>query len=163
MNEKLFNFVNKRIKDSYLSKDIVQNVFIKVFLNIESLKNKDKVVSWIFQITRNEINDYFRKQKFDTPDVEIYEIEKEDDNLTGEFSKCMLPMIDLLPEKYKEAIILSEINNLSQKDLAKQLNISYSGAKSRVQRGREQLKSSLYKCCNISADKYGNIIDYNKK
>jgi RNA polymerase sigma-70 factor (ECF subfamily) len=86
-----------------------------------------------------------------------------DENLTTEFSICIVPMIDALPEKYKQAITLSEIEGISQKDLAKNLNISYSGAKSRVQRGREMLKSLLQECCKISTDTYGNITKYKIK
>ena len=163
MNEQLFNFVNQKVKDADLSKDIIQDVFIKVFSKIETLDNKDKIVSWIFQITRNEIINHFRKQNFKDSSKEIPELEILDENLTTEFSKCMLPMINSLPEKYREAIKLSEIDNISQKELAERLNISYSGAKSRVQRGREMLKSSLQQCCTISTDKYGNITDYKVK
>ena len=63
MNEKLFNFVNQQIKDKELSKDIVQDVFVKVFSKLSSLKNKDKLVPWIFQITRNEVTSHYRNQQ----------------------------------------------------------------------------------------------------
>ena len=162
-NEQLFNFVNQKVKNSDLSKDIIQDVFIKVFSKIDTLKNKEKIVSWIFQITRNEIITHFRNHSFKDSSEEIPELKLSDENLTSEFSKCVLPMIDSLPEKYKEAIKLSEIDNISQKELAERLNISYSGAKSRVQRGREMLKSTLLQCCSISTDKYGNITDYKVK
>jgi len=76
---------------------------------------------------------------------------------------CVKPFIEKLPEKYKSALIAAEINNVSQKELAKQLDISYSGAKSRVQRGREKLKNLLQECCNFEYDTYGNLIKSNKK
>jgi len=72
-------------------------------------------------------------------------------------------MINSLPEKYQEAIKFIEFENVSQKELASKLEISYSGAKSRVQRGRELLKSLLIQCCDVSTDKFGNVIDYRKK
>jgi len=160
MNDRLVNFVVQKVKDKELAKDIVQDVFVKVFSNISTLKNKDKIVSWIFQITRNEINTFFRNNKYETSSKELSETETPEDNLTSEFSECILPMIETLPEKYKEALKLTEINKLSQKELAVHLNISYSAAKSRVQRGREMLKTNLQGCCIISTDKYGNVIDY---
>lgn len=163
MNERLFNFVNQKVKNSDVSKDIVQDVFIKVFSKIDSLKNKDKLTSWIFQITRNEIIDFFRKQRFHESTENIKEIEFENENQTEEFSHCVLPMIDALPDKYREAVLLSEIKNISQKELAVKLDISYSGAKSRVQRGREMLKGLLEKCCTISTDVYGDVVDYQGK
>lgn len=163
LNKALINFINQKVKNKEIAKDINQDVFVKVFSKIDTLKNKDKIIPWIYQITRNEINTYFRKQKFNSEIAVVEEVEILDKNLTAEFSKCMLPMINSLPEKYKEAIKLSEIENLSQKELALRLNISYSGAKSRVQRGREMLKKSLQQCCTISTDVYGNITDFQEK
>ncbi|HHB79782.1 MAG TPA: RNA polymerase sigma factor SigZ [Saprospiraceae bacterium] len=160
LNEQLYRFVDSKIKDKELSKDIIQDVFVKVFSNIGNLKNQDKLISWIYQITRNEIVTYFRKNKIQFSKDEIPEHQPEDKNLTSEFSICIEPMIDLLPEKYKEALLLSEIKNISQKELAEQLGISYSAAKSRVQRGRVMLKDLLMQCCEISTDPYGNITDY---
>ena len=160
LNSQLFNFVLSKIKDTETSKDIVQDVFVKVFSKIETLKDQEKVVSWIYQITRNEIVTYFRKNKTQLPYDEIQGQQSEEKNLTSEFSQCIEPMIDLLPEIYKEALLLSEIKNISQKELATQLGISYSAAKSRVQRGRVMLKDLLLQCCEISTDAYGNITDY---
>jgi RNA polymerase sigma-70 factor (ECF subfamily) len=48
MNERFINFVVQKVKNKELAKDIVQDVFVKVFSNIKTLKNKDKVVFWIF-------------------------------------------------------------------------------------------------------------------
>jgi len=158
-------FVSKKVKDSHATKDIIQDVFVKFHTNIGSLKDEKKVNSWIFQITRNTINDYFRNhqkttQEFTFTEKETPSLEKDEHQ---ELSKCMVPMIGLLPDKYRQAVFLSDIKGLSQKELAKQLNISYSGAKSRVQRGRQKLKSIFLECCKITTDKYGTVIDYKKR
>jgi len=71
-------------------------------------------------------------------------------------------MIEQLPDKYREAMMLTELEGMTQKDLSNQLGISFSGAKSRVQRGRGELKELLTACCHIEADHYGNTIDYHK-
>ncbi len=160
LNEALINFINQKVKNRDFSNDISQEVFIKVYSKIHSLKNQNKIIPWIYQITRNEINNHFRKQQFSAEISDLESSVSDVENLTAEFSKCILPMIDALPEKYKEAVTLSEIEGVSQKDLAVRLNISYSGAKSRVQRGREKLKDLLLACCAISYDKYGNINEY---
>lgn len=160
LNKALRNFINQKVKNSEVSKDISQDVFVKVFSKIDTLKNKDKIIPWIYQITRNEINTYFRKHEFGD-EIEISDkSEILDKNLTEDFSKCVKPMITALPLKYQEAIRMTEIEGVSQKELAKSLDISYSGAKYRVQRGREMLKSLLQECCTISTDKYGNVTDY---
>ena len=69
-------------------------------------------------------------------------------------------MIDLLPEKYAQALTMVEFQGLSQIQLAQKLNLSVSAAKSRVQRGRKMLKDNLMNCCHYEFDKYGTIISY---
>ncbi|WMX15892.1 MULTISPECIES: RNA polymerase sigma factor SigZ [unclassified Aureispira] len=159
INARLTNFVLGKVKDKDLTNDIVQDVFLKVFTKIDTLKDNNKLVSWIYQIARNEIISHFRKVKHDGwEEIEIPETKKE--TLTSELAECLHPLIDTLPDKYKEALILADIEKVPQKEIAKRLNISYSGAKSRVQRGREMLKSTLYQCCTITTDVYGDILYY---
>lgn len=68
-------------------------------------------------------------------------------------------MIDNLPEPYREAVVLTELEGLTQKELAGRLGISLSGAKSRVQRGRQQLKEMLFDCCRFEFDRRGGVVD----
>jgi RNA polymerase sigma-70 factor, ECF subfamily len=68
-------------------------------------------------------------------------------------------MIYSLPERYREALVLTEFDGLTQQELADRLNISLSGAKSRVQRGRAQLKQMLNECCTFEFDRRGKAID----
>jgi RNA polymerase sigma-70 factor (ECF subfamily) len=53
-----------------------------------------------------------------------------------------------------------EMKGLPQRELSERLAVSLSGAKSRVQRGREKLKALLLRCCQVELDKRGNILDY---
>ncbi len=162
MNDRLTNFVKGKVHDTELAEDIVQDVFLKVFSKSDTVRNKDKLASWIYQITRNEIINHFRKVTFYNPSIEIAE-EVYEETLTSEVAECVRPVIDSLPEKYREALILSDIENIPQKEIAERLNISYSGLKSRVQRAREMLKITCEQCCDISTDVYGDIIDYKVK
>lgn len=72
-------------------------------------------------------------------------------------------MIDSLPDKYKQAIMLTELGGLTQKELAQKLGMSISGAKSRVQRGRNMLREKFFECCKFQFDAYGNIVEYQHK
>lgn len=157
-------FIMSKIKDKDLTNDIMQDVFIKLHSKISTLKNQEKVKTWLFQITRNTINDHFRKQKFsvDILKTDIPE-ETERKSLNKQFLNCVHPLINKLPGKYREVLTKVELQNCSQLKLARELNISYSALKSRVQRGREILKNYFKECCNISADKYGNIISSEKR
>ncbi len=163
INLRLTEFIRSKTKDPEIAKDIVQDVFLKVFSKNEMLREPKKLVAWIYQVTRNEIIDHFRKLKNDNPNMDISETGNQEENLTGDLIDCLQPMVDTLPEKYKEALILSDLKKVSQKEIAQKLNISYSGAKSRVQRGREMLRSAYEQCCDISVDVYGDVIDYQYK
>lgn len=162
------------INDSHMADDIQQEVFIKIHEKVDSLKDDTKVKSWVLQITRNTILDYLRKKKFDTeqvhdsaacvePSIDDLVKDKSDRNLEQELIGGLNPLIESLPDKYSEAIKLVEIEGLSQVELAKKLNISVSGAKSRVQRGRQMIKDTLMNCCHYEFDKYGTVIGVHPK
>jgi RNA polymerase sigma-70 factor (ECF subfamily) len=69
------------------------------------------------------------------------------------------PFIQKLAPNYRDALLITEFQNISQKELAQKLNISYSGAKSRVQRGKEKLKELILNCCLVQTDTYGNVLN----
>lgn len=162
-HKELEGFIFSRVKEREITNDILQDVFIKIQNNIGTLKDETKLSSWIYQVTRNAINDYFRKLK---PQVEISDykaMDEQEPSNNRDLEHCLTPFINQLDDKYKEALILTEFKGYSQKQLAEKLNISYSGAKSRVQRAKEYLKNLFTDCCNIQSDKYGNVVDYEQK
>ena len=158
----LKNFIQKKVSDESASEDILQEVFRKIHVHIGQLKNDEKIESWIYQITRNTITDYYRTQKkieelpqdLSISDKTLHKI----DCKSGATS--IKAIMEGLPDPYSEALILTEFEGLTQKELAKKLGISLSGAKSRVQRGRKMLKAELEKCCSMSFDRHGTIVDY---
>jgi RNA polymerase sigma-70 factor (ECF subfamily) len=72
-------------------------------------------------------------------------------------------MVERLPGKYRQAVILTTYQGLTQKEMGKKLGLSLSGAKSRAQRAREKLKDMLMECCDFELDRFGKIIDYEPK
>jgi RNA polymerase sigma-70 factor (ECF subfamily) len=155
--QELKNFVYKKVRDKALADDIVQDVFIKVHTKLGQLKDSEKVSGWIYQITRNTITDYYRSK---SKNISSHDLDWDSDHqmLNECVSGCLQEMLLTLPEKYREAIALTEIENLSQTHLAERLNISYSGAKSRVQRARQMLREKMEEQYNIKMDAYGNVI-----
>jgi RNA polymerase sigma-70 factor (ECF subfamily) len=157
-HRKLYAFIRSKVKDTETASDLLQETFLKAQLNLSGLKDQTKLESWLYQIARNMISDFFRKQKnFSGPLPEVAE-EPADENINQHFTACLSSFIHRLPQKYKEAVRMADLENMNQGELAKKLNISYSGAKSRIQRGRALLKSYMLQCCDIVSDKYGNII-----
>ena len=165
LNTELYRFICARVNDEHLAKDILQEVFLKIQLNSNQLKNTSKLTSWVYQITRNTIFDYYRKLKKTNDNIDLIDLpENESADLDySKLSDCMNQKIDALSEKHKQAIILTALKSYSQKELAEQLKISYSGTKSRIQKAREILKESILNCPRVEADTTGKLIDYDPK
>ncbi len=159
--KELERFIFSRLKDTDITNDVLQDVFLKLHGKIDTLKNEEKIKPWLYRVTRNTIADHFREQKF-SANTDTMASESEI-NANERFAGCVQPHINKLPDIYKEALIKTEFQNYSQLQLAEELNISYSGAKSRVQRAKELLKGYFKQCCNISNDKYGNILNFDVK
>lgn len=163
----LKRFIKKRIANEQDADDIFQEIFIKIHNNIGKLMNDNNIHAWIYRITRNAITDYYRRNHHNIEIIELLEnLESSTDeelSANTEIASCLKVMVDSLPETYKQAIILTEFQNMTQRELSEKLGISISGAKSRVQRGRRMLKKMLLGCCQLEIDRRGNIIDYKHK
>ncbi len=159
---KLKQFILKHVPEQQSAEDILQDVFVKIHTHIDTLRDKRKLQSWIYQITRNAIYDYYRDRKAITGIPEILDLSEEpaDNDVERMLAASIKEMIDCLPAVYRQALILTEYEGLTQKELADQLGLSLSGAKSRVQRAREKLKEMLLVCCHLEFDRRGRIIDY---
>ena len=161
-NIKLKHFIRKRVSNDETAKDILQEVFLKIHTHIGTLRNTEKLQSWVFQIARNTIIDYYRRRKPLSQIDESLAAWEGDNDLEAkeELSDCIKEIIMALPEKYREALILTEYQGLKQKDLEKKLYLSSSGAKSRIQRGRLKIKEVLLSDCHYELDRAGITPDY---
>ena len=148
LHQELQKFIFFKVKNKQISEDILQDVFLKIQLNVHNLKDSSKLTSWVYQITRNTILDHFRKDNnlFSLESIDI--VDADNDINFSKLSDCINNKINNLPNKYKEALLLTILKDFSQIELAEYLGISYSGAKSRVQRGKEKVKTLVLNCEN---------------
>jgi RNA polymerase sigma-70 factor, ECF subfamily len=156
-SEKLKNFLLKRVNDPEIANDLLQEVFLKIHLKLPLLKEEKKVENWVFQIAYNQLNDFYRaksKNKTDHLEIDIAEPVTASDHELGD---CLVPFIESLPEVYKQAVIMSEIEGMKQKEVAEKLGISVSGAKSKIQRGRAMIKQHFVECCHFHIGKNGKL------
>ncbi len=160
----LQQFIRRRISDEATAEDVLQDVFLKIHQHVETLRDVKKLESWIYQITRNAIIDSYRSSRPTTTleAAEVLDLPEElpDDDVVSELLPCVRAMVRKLPELDRQALVLTEYRGLTQKEMAERLGLSFSGAKSRVQRAREKLKQQLLECCHFELDRRGHIIDY---
>ena len=157
LHSELVTFVHTKVKDRSTAEDIVQDVFIKVHSKSHQLKEADKITGWIFQITRNAVADHFRRA---TKNIDVANLEWDTTRhgFNDCVANCLKVLMQTMPDKYRIPLELSELEDLSQYELAQRLNISYSGARSRVQRARKMLRQKLDDLYVIKTDAYGNVI-----
>ncbi len=157
---KLGQFIAARVSDPATAEDILQDVFLKIQNRVGQLQDPAKLQGWLYLVTRNAIIDHYRTRKETTEVPESLPAEPPTGDVEIEELKAAFRrLISTLPEPYRQALVLTEFEGLTQKQMAKKLGISISGAKSRVQRGREQLKQMLLDRCAFEFDRLGRIID----
>src|SRR5690606_5978540 len=157
----LSNFIKSKIDDPSLADDILQEVSIKLFNNLERKTEIQNHKAWLYQVARNTIADHYRKNK----KIEPLNIDPE----TSENSNvCFCDLSGFviqtyLPKKYSEPLYLNDIEQKSQKEIAETLNLSLTATKSRIQRGRKKLKELITDCIDISHNSKGQITDFELK
>jgi RNA polymerase sigma-70 factor, ECF subfamily len=169
-------FIAKRVSEETEIDDILQEVFLRIHRGLDGLKDPRRIVSWVYQITRHAIIDHYRAsgRRLEMPaglgaDMELIRTMaatpviaefKDSGEYRSELAGCLRPMIDQLNKEYREALMLVELEGLTQQAAAQRIGLSLSGMKSRVQRGRRQLKRKLDECCLIQLDQRHAIADY---
>lgn len=159
----LRKFILKRVNNEDDADDILQNVFMRIHSHLPGLDDATRLQSWAYQIARNAIIDFYRARK---PILELDDYAPLDEQDEDEIQDCMLKSMQMfiahLPNGYREAVEL-EAQGVPQKEIAAQLGLSLSGAKSRVQRGRGMVKELFNTCCEYQFDQYGKVIDYRRR
>lgn len=156
---RLRSYIARRVRESDLVDDILQDVFMKAHTSLHTVKSRGSLAAWLYRIAANAIADHYRGQRpSEEVSDELVAPEHEPDYI-GELASCLQPLIANLPETYRIPLMLSEIEGQTQKEVAAKLGLSLSGAKSRVQRGREKLRERIMECCDIETE-HGAVVGY---
>lgn len=139
------------VNDKMLTEDIVQNVFIKLFENLENLREKEFVATWIYTTARNEVFDHLRRKKRKPLEIteDDFEFTSEDDLVIDyesiELKKIVLTELEKLPEEQREVYLLKEYSGLSYKEIADIQKIDEVLVKSRLFKTRQKLIKRISK------------------
>ncbi len=170
MRAQLLAFIVRRVSDRNVAEDILQDVILRIDRHADELAHVSTVSGWVHEIVRNAIIDHYRRAvvrrerpvgtgtELDRPTPASPETGPAE--LRAELAMCLEPLLAQLPAIYRDAIRLTDRDGLTQADAAARIGLSTSGMKSRVQRGRAQLRSLFAGCCEIEFDRRGGVIDY---
>jgi RNA polymerase sigma-70 factor (ECF subfamily) len=170
-------FISRRVRNQSDVDDLVQRVLLRIVKGLGSLRDAERLHAWVYRTARNVIVDYYRSPTarrevasggaadLALTDVAESQAPAEDDERAAlqELAACLTPMIRQLPPAYREAVTLADLEGVNQADAAKRAGVSVSGMKSRIQRGRTQLKAVLEECCRVHLDRRGTIVAYDPR
>ena len=161
---RLVRFVAKRVADHATAEDIVHDVLVRAHMKGGGVRDGDRFEAWLYRVTRNAIIDHYRARRpaEELPADLAADGEAERD-VRHELAQCLTPLVNTLPDHYRAAVVLSELDGRTQQETADLLGLSLSGAKSRVQRARRMLEEKLLACCRVELGARGDIVDFESR
>jgi RNA polymerase sigma-70 factor (ECF subfamily) len=165
LETRLRPYVGRRVASAAEVDDIVQEILIRVHKGVATLREDERFGGWVYRIAARAIADFGRARSRDplAPAAVVADAPHDDAaeaaDLQLELGECVALFVAQLPSPYREAITLTELQGLTQKEAAAMLGTSLPGMKSRIQRGREKIRAMFEACCEVSVDCRGRIVD----
>lgn len=167
--EPLRRFLRSRVGDRDVAEDLLQEVFLR--LHQQPLDAIERLDAWLFRVAGNVAIDHLRTSagargragcdpldEHTEPQSEPQLID--DDHAARVLAAWLGARLAELPSHYREVLVLTEVEGLSQREAAARLGIPYSTLKSRVQRGRDLLHADLIRCCEVELDARKRVTDF---
>jgi RNA polymerase sigma-70 factor (ECF subfamily) len=130
---KLRGFLSRRISNDADVDDLTQEVLLRVHQSAATVSDDSRIYAWIWQIARNAVIDHYRRSKptvtLDSMNLDIEAARSSD--IQELVLTWLAPTIRELPEPYREAMLLSEIEGLNHAEVAARLSLGLSATKSR--------------------------------
>lgn len=158
-------YVARRVASPTDIDDVLQETFVRMHRGLATLHDGERFGAWVYRVAASAIADHLRARARHPlagdrggDDGKPIVADETDDGLEADLAECVALFVARLPSPYREAITLTELEGLPQKDAAEMLGVSVSGMKSRVQRGRERIRHMFEECCEMSVDCRGHVM-----
>ena len=170
----ILGYVKSIVGDPAAAEDLTQETFLRAHTRRETLKDESRLVAWLYRIATNVCRDRFRRQtshgKPGPKDLDPYDAVEQDHAVAGagprldhaleqdEMSSCVQSYLAGLPDTYKAAILLHDVEEMTNPEIARMLEISLPTVKIRIHRAREKLREALAGACSFSSDERGVLV-----
>lgn len=174
---KLFRYLSNLI-DEYEAEDLIQEVFAKVSANLDAFRGESSVSTWLYRIATNLAIDRIRHCTLPFMDplkraeesIDAHE-EIEDRNIwtgerpdsaeqrliRGEMTDCIRSCLEDLPETYRIVLVLSELENFRNREIAEIIGVTLETVKIRLHRARALLRKEIEKNCRVYRDERNEL------
>jgi RNA polymerase sigma-70 factor (ECF subfamily) len=166
----LQRYLARRLSGPADAEDALQMVFLNFHRAFPGDVEPDVTQAWLFRAARNVALDRLkarRRQRVEgvgaTDALDRLSVASAASSLqqrsTGpSMSACVRPLVERMPDRYRDALTLTDLGGLTQADAAARLGLSLPGMKARVQRGRQRLRDGFLACCDLAFDRRGAIV-----
>lgn len=158
--QSILNYLERYVGDRSTAEDLLQETLIRMDKGLATFENRSSVKTWAFAIASRVAADYLRHPDRKAGVVEIEEAEAvpdpaaaaEERLVIGEMNDCIRKTIDGLPDAFRAAVILHDLQGLSAEEVAEISECSLATAKIRIHRARRRLKEALANRCTFYRD-----------
>lgn len=158
--ERVDRFIRSLVKDPWAADDLIQETFLKVRNSLASVRDPEKMSSWIYRIAYNLCQDHFKVLK--KAAISACEFEEQPEPLIREsiqatleqqqMGECVRRQVDRLPEVLKAVLTMYDVLGFTHKEIAEILGITEKNSKVRLHRARQHLKTILQEKCTFEVD-----------
>ncbi len=162
LHAKIVRYLTRLVGETE-AEDLAQETFVKVGQSLQDFRGEAQIQTWVYRIATNTALDRLRSPvlretsqnperiesivSFEDIDPGQKRLSVEQQAIREEMSSCVREVVYRLPDNYRTAIVLSELEGFKDKEIAEILGLSLPAAKIRVHRARALLKEELSKCC----------------
>jgi len=152
--------------------DLTQAVFLKVSTSLENFRGESSLATWIYRIATNTAHDFTQSSLARQREAEYLpedsasldemahsdQPDAEKQYLRSEMNDCISGLVRKMPENYREVVMLSDLGELSNAEIAEVLGISVDTVKIRLHRGRKLLRGTMQGQCDLYHDERNELM-----
>jgi RNA polymerase sigma-70 factor (ECF subfamily) len=160
LRPELQRYLARYVGDPIAAEDLVQETLVRIDRGLAGFAGRSTVKTWALSIATNVAADYLRKPERRVAIVDVDDASGEPAReepveqrlIIGEMNTCVRQVVDSLPEDYRAALVLHELEGLTAEETAVVCRTSLATAKIRIHRARARLKAALGEECSFYRD-----------
>lgn len=160
----ILRYLKRYLSDAH-AEDLAQEVFVKADKGLADFRGEASPKTWLYRIATNTLRDFLRSRQHrddqacrPIPEHELEQFESampavvsiEQGTIRNEMNACIREFIHRLPEGYSAVLVLGDLEEHTNKEIAETLGLTLDTVKIRLHRARERLKQELSQGCHFS-------------
>jgi len=156
----LQRYLERMVGNRAVADDLLQETLLRIARGLSSFEGRSSVKTWAFSIATRIATDYFRRPETRARIVDVDQAQElsvsdagiEERLVIDEMNSCVRDVIDSLPEDYRAALVLHDLEGLTAAATAEACGCTLATAKIRIHRARSRLRKALQSECDFYRD-----------